>query len=104
MSMAWSADQQRMLSAMGYALYVQSSAIPGAQLQPNVMAVSVLPASAGEPSLLKAADHERLRLALRLAAGGADVSRLVLDIDALRRDPQLKRALWPRLRALRRPH
>jgi len=32
------------------------------------------------------------------------VSALVLDLDKLRREPALKRALWPRLRALRKGH
>ena len=40
--------------------------------------------------------------ALRRAAGGRDVADLVADIERLRREPALKRALWPRLRALRR--
>lgn len=40
--------------------------------------------------------------ALRHAAGGRDVADLVADLERLRREPALKRALWPRLRALRR--
>ena len=50
------------------------------------------------------ATNHRLSEALQRAAAGRDVSGLVGDIDALRRDPLKKRALWPRLRALRRTH
>jgi hypothetical protein len=42
--------------------------------------------------------------ALRRAAGGADVAALAGDLEKLRQQPALKRALWPRLRALRRSH
>jgi hypothetical protein len=43
-----------------------------------------------------------LHSALRRAAGGADLASLSVDLARLRREPALKRALWPRLRALRR--
>jgi hypothetical protein len=51
-----------------------------------------------------AAPTGKLLAALRLAAGGRDPLALAGDLDALRRDPARKRELWPRLRALRRPH
>jgi hypothetical protein len=44
-----------------------------------------------------------LLAALSRAAGGRDLGALALDLERLRREPALKRALWPRLRALRRP-
>jgi hypothetical protein len=43
-----------------------------------------------------------LRQALRRAAGDRDIDGLVEDIERLRREPALKRALWSRLRTLRR--
>jgi hypothetical protein len=51
-----------------------------------------------------AAPTAKLLAALRLAAGGRDPIALAGDLEALRRDPARKRELWPRLRALRRPH
>jgi hypothetical protein len=45
-----------------------------------------------------------LAAALARAAGGRDLAALALDLDGLRRDPALKRALWPTLRAMRRGH
>jgi hypothetical protein len=54
------------------------------------------------PPRASAASVAAFAAALRRAAGGGDVSALVDDLDRLRRDPAAKRALWPRLRALRR--
>jgi hypothetical protein len=45
-----------------------------------------------------------LAAAIARAANGRDQSALALDLDKLRREPALKRALWPRLRALRKQH
>jgi hypothetical protein len=83
--MNWSPQQQAMLSAMGYTLYRQTGA-------------------AGLPSGPADAGEERLFQALQRAAGGRDPSALALPpLAQLRTSAQAKRALWPALRALRRP-
>jgi len=84
---------------MGYTLSRQAPAAPGrsaytAIVRDMPVAQVAAPAAAGS----------RLSEALQRAAAGRDVSALVNDLDALRRDPLKKRALWPRLRALRRTH
>lgn len=97
--MSWSPEQQRLLSAMGYTLYRQAAA----------------PTSAGSPAMIvqdapvdppapASATAGRLLQSLQRAAAGRDVAGLVGDLEDLRRDPMKKRALWPRLRALRRAH
>jgi hypothetical protein len=89
----WSPQQQSMLSAMGYTLYRQAGtdAPPAAVSQP-VAAASMRPPPA-----------DRLLQALVRAAGGRDPASLPLPpLDQLRGDALAKRALWPRLRALRR--
>lgn len=100
----WGADQQRMLVAMGHELFrLSSSGSSPSAVSAGATATDARPvkeaAAAGE-----AVQHRRDRLwaALRQAAGGQDVAALVADIEVLRRDPALKRALWPRLRALLR--
>lgn len=80
--MNWSPEQHRLLGAMGFQLLVRvepAACMHGSQ--------AVFPA---------------LRAALTRAAGGADIVALIADLDGLRRQPSAKRALWPRLRALRR--
>lgn len=57
---------------------------------------------AAAPPRAGAASAAAFAAALRRAAGGGDVSALVDDLERLRRDPAAKRALWPRLRAMRR--
>lgn len=84
--MSWSADQQAMLSAMGYALY-RRAPVP---VPPPV----VVAPPAGMP--------DRLWQALLRAAGGRDPSPLLPPVEQLRADARAKRALWPALRALRR--
>lgn len=100
--MSWSAEQQGMLNAMGYQLLVRTpTATPFVD-----GAIGAGPA-VPEPGVKDAAGsetHAALRQALRRAAGDQDVSGLVHDLERLRREPALKRALWPRLRALRRSH
>jgi hypothetical protein len=80
--MNWSASQQAMLEAMGYTLYRDAHA-----------PVPALPPDPAHP----------LMQALRRAAGGRELAGLALPpLDRLREDAAAKRALWPRLRALRR--
>ena len=80
--MAWSPEQVEILGAMGFSPYVRL----GRMATPAPVDV----------------DADRLSLALRRAARGRDLASRVADLEALRRDPQVKRLLWPQLRALRR--
>lgn len=90
--MTWSTQQQAMLSAMGYVLYRQA----GAPVPVSAVAESAAPAAALAPS--------RLLQALARAAGGRDPAGLPLPpLEQLRASAAAKRALWPLLRALRRP-
>ena len=99
--MSWSQQQLRILRELGHepmrlATVGEASGrdagVREAQAQSRPQAA---PAGAGLAAL---------EAALLRAAGGRDVSALVLDLERLRREPALKRALWPRLRALRRGH
>lgn len=88
--MSWSVPQLQMLEAMG--------------LQVLVRAASAAPAPATVIDGRDTGDHAGLARALSRAAGGGDLAGLVDDLARLRREPALKRALWPRLRTLRRSH
>lgn len=90
----WSAEQERMLRAMGYTPYARAGALPAALVEPALPPASVTASGDGFKSL---------RAALRRAAGGRDTDALIGDLARLRKDPAGKRALWPILRALRRP-
>ena len=81
--MSWSAEQQRLLGEMGYQLMVR-----------------VIPGDRAGAATDEAYPH--LRMALRRAAGDQEIAGLIADFERLRREPALKRALWPTLRALRR--
>jgi len=109
--MNWSAEQQRLLGAMGYELMVrvtpgellrtgvrgQAAAAVTAAVSAVTAAKVVAPGAAADVALFPA-----LQQALRRAAGDRDIAGLVSDLERLRREPALKRALWPTLRALRR--
>jgi hypothetical protein len=99
--MIWSAEQQRLLGAMGFQLMsrVTPGELPGARVS-EPAAVPTVATHAGTGS--NAASFPELRQALRRAAGDRDIDGLVEDIERLRREPALKRALWSRLRILRR--
>ncbi|KFN50196.1 hypothetical protein P873_07515 [Arenimonas composti TR7-09 = DSM 18010] len=85
--MTWSGEQQRLLAAMGYVLYRRTGG-------------ATADAAAG---FVDPPEHDRLWQALRRAACGRDPRPLGLPpLAQLRTDPAAKRALWPRLRALRR--
>lgn len=92
MNPSWSPQQREALEAMGLPVYRMAGATA------PVGAQAVLP---GEP-----VTDDPLMLALLRAAGlGRDAAPLARDWpppQTLRSDPQAKRALWPRLRALRR--
>jgi hypothetical protein len=90
----WNGEQQRLLRAMGYVLYARTSA-PEPTPAALPMANSVEAATTGLSRLLSS---------LQLAAMGRDVSALIADLTTLRGNARAKRALWPKLRALRRSH
>lgn len=94
--MNWSPQQQAMLSAMGYTLYRQTGSEASPVAEPGAGTPPVAPPGQ-RPS-------DRLMQALVRAAGGGDPASLPLPpLEQLRGDASAKRALWPRLRALRRP-
>jgi hypothetical protein len=90
----WSAQQQSMLNAMGYTLYVRPSAVT------RVAAAEVSVTPGLLPSSELSASHSALFKAVMKAVQGRDISQLGIDIDAMRNSPQAKRALWPQLRKL----
>jgi len=93
--MSWNPQQQAMLSAMGYTLYRQA----GAAQESPMPAVGQTPQAAASGH----ASTDRLLKALVRAAGGRDLAALLLPpMEQLRASGAAKRALWPRLRALRR--
>ncbi|MBP8081461.1 MAG: hypothetical protein KAY12_04820 [Arenimonas sp.] len=105
--MNWSAEQQRLLGAMGFQLMTRVE--PGESSGARVTAPAAALAAAPAPAVAMAAgagsivmNFPALRQALRRAAGDRDIDGLVEDIERLRREPALKRALWSRLRILRR--
>ena len=109
--MSWSAEQLRLLRALGHEpmrLATPADFAPAAS-SPVGAAFGPDPSVQGEagPSRQNAAptnQGERLLAEIARAAGGRDLAALALDLERLRREPALKRALWPRLRALRREH
>jgi hypothetical protein len=114
--MNWSAEQSRLLDALGYERLERGRPEPrlireqtpaparAQQASPARAAAAPTPRVAPPPAPAEPASTARLLEAVRRAANGADPSSLIDDLDRLRRDPALKRALWPRLRALRRSH
>jgi hypothetical protein len=95
----WSGEQLRMLRAMGHEpMLLAPLGTPGAALAPaQAPSPDAAPPSAASSIAMLAA-------AIARAANGRDLSALALDLERLRREPTLKRALWPRLRALRKQH
>jgi len=97
---SWSDSQLRILRALGHEPFVRA---------PVGAAVSRDQPFPQEPSRLTAAptsptSFDALQAAIARAAGGRDTAALALDLARLRREPALKRALWPQLRRLRREH
>ena len=89
----WSDEQQRLLRAMGYVLYSRAP-------EPASPPASAMTQSVETPT----SEFSRLLHSLQLAAMGHDISALIAEPAALRGNALAKRALWPKLRALRRPH
>lgn len=104
MNPSWSPQQREALAAMGLPVYRMAGASAPAAVSTDVPAD--VPAAMRGESTAAASTLDPLMLALLRAAGlGRDAAPLAGDWPApqtLRRDPQAKRALWPRLRALRR--
>mgnify|MGYP003411618955 FL=1 len=88
----WSAQQQSMLNAMGYSLYVRPQSRPAKVMEP----VPVLQ----QQSSVKPSPDSALFVAIMKLVNGHDVSQLAIDVDALRSSPLAKRALWPQLRRM----
>jgi hypothetical protein len=100
----WSAEQLRILRAMGHEpmrLAPAGSPVGAAVSRDSTPRVEEQSRLAAAPA---GSGTGALAAAIVRAAAGRDVSALALDLDQLRREPGLKRALWPRLRALRREH
>jgi len=87
----WSAQQQSMLHAMGYTLYVR----PQVRLADEKEALAPAANRAPMPS-----SDSTLFQAIMNAAKGRDISALGIDLNALQTSPLAKRALWPRLREI----
>ena len=119
--MNWSVEQRRLLQGLGHDLMVHGRiwltpapvAAPARVPAPAPVRASAAASNRAAPAVrereapaLATAPVSTVRLleALRRAAGGTDVAALAGDLEKLRREPALKRALWPRLRALRRSH
>ncbi len=85
----WSAQQQTMLNAMGYTLYVRPQARPE-----KVTEQKPEPQNQGA----KSPPDSLLFAAIMKVVHGRDVSQLGIDFDALRSSPHAKRTLWPQLR------
>lgn len=118
--MSWTALQREALEAMGVQVLQPLGAAPAYGAQPGRDAAQAAPEVANRPQAATAPvmqaglaeaspAADRLLRALLRAAGyapdAADWAELASQwppADRLRRDPAAKRALWPRLRALRR--
>jgi hypothetical protein len=129
MSLLWSAQQHEWLAALGHRVYVQGAVMPEAGKGEVVAAVPppvpvaapplrrrVEPAEplrevpAAPPARLAARLPDKLHFALIRASGcnpsTAEAAAIMAqwpDSAELRGNPAAKRALWPSLRALRRP-
>lgn len=109
MSGLWNAQQREWLQAMGHAVWslapegddaaVAESARDAAMREASTPGRATPPPS---PPSRPVASEDRLTQALRRVVGdAAALAALDIDIAALRGNAAAKRALWPRLRALR---
>ena len=96
--MNWDPFQREALAELGHRLYrVRGTEVPSG---PDSVEPIPPPARAARPAPPPSgAAIDPLLCALMRAAGTDALPGL--DLDALRHDPAAKRALWPRLRALR---
>lgn len=98
----WSAQQCEWLAALGYDVLVPAPAAPapdapGKSLQSEMPGARLQPTAAAGLPLLRALAH----------AAGRDTTdpeflQALPDLESLRTDPAARKALWPRLRGLRR--
>lgn len=95
----WDAFQREVLTALGHTLFVPASATPVGITPAGSMQVGSTPAP---PMAATNATQPALLRALARAAGTAGVEGLgdLPPLDQLR-NATAKRALWPRLRAMR---
>ena len=89
----WDAFQRDALDALGYVVYARRDAAPAASAAPPTMQHTPDRADAGAPPLLRA---------LSRAANVAVAALPDLPALDILRTPAAKRALWPRLRAMRK--
>lgn len=102
MSALWTREQHGWLQAMGHTVWAMGDA-PAANDLPPPAAEAARPAPREARPAPPAAGPERLLQALLRVAGDADaLAALGIDAASLRGNAAAKRALWPRLRALRR--
>ena len=104
MNPSWSPQQREWLEALGHEVLVLAGAEPTVEEPPTRPAETPLPVAraARAPAVSAAGESPMLRALLR-AAGRRDGGDLpwLPDPATLRGDAAAKRALWPRLRALR---
>lgn len=111
MNALWSVEQQRCLTALGYTLY-RSAAMPAPGFDPEEMPAQTTVAASSAAAMTTSKAIDPLLRAL-LRAAGLDPSQVddaqgwlraqqIPSLTQLRNNPAAKRALWPRLRALRR--
>ena len=83
--MSWDPWQREVLEALGHQVYARAP-VPGDEVPEDALA------------------HALLRAAGRASTdpGSAALLRTLPSLASLRGDPHAKRALWPRLRALRK--
>ena len=100
----WSAEQREWLQALGHELLELTPVAGVSELAPEL---SQLPAALLPPARRVEANTSPdplLRALLKAARRQSpnELASLLPDPTALPRDPAAKRALWPRLRALRK--
>lgn len=103
----WSAEQRDWLQALGHDVLMLAAATDvEPQLQPQPQREAVEPASRPAATTRPAAAASALLRALaRAAARGeqdAELLQALPELATLRGNPAARRALWPRLRALRK--
>jgi len=101
---SWGAEQLRILRELGHEPMLLASRMPepAAVAAPSSRDVPGFREQSSRPPAPATGNIDMLVAAIARAADGRDLAALALDFERLRREPSLKRALWPRLRALRR--
>ena len=107
MNAPWSAQQREWLQALGHDVLMRAAAAASPEISRAAESSAGAAGSTPGPDGTAHADSPLLRALLR-AAGRDDIAVLAAwlpDPATLHGDAAAKRALWPRLRALRRkPH